>query len=162
LTETQPAKGLKRYQWSRLNKQQVGAYTEYFVKMELTMYGFQVYKTEVDDRGIDFVARYEQGPFFEIQVKSVRSPGYVFMQKDKFSPRENLYLSLGYLEEGKEPQLYLIPSLDWLKDSPLLVGHDFKGKKSRPEWGVNLSKKNMELLEPYRCLRTIRDLSYII
>ncbi len=71
MTETQPSKGLKRYQWSRLNKQQVGAYTEYFVKMELTMYGFQVYKTEVDDRGIDFVARYEQGPFLEIQVKSV-------------------------------------------------------------------------------------------
>jgi hypothetical protein len=36
---------MQRYQWSRLNKQQVGAYAEYFVKMELTMYGFQVYET---------------------------------------------------------------------------------------------------------------------
>jgi hypothetical protein len=40
---------LQRYEWNQLNKQQVGAYTEYFVKMELTMYGFQVYRTEVDD-----------------------------------------------------------------------------------------------------------------
>ena len=31
---------MPRYQWSALNAQQVGAYTEYFVKMELTMYGF--------------------------------------------------------------------------------------------------------------------------
>ncbi len=74
---------MQRYNWSRLNRQQVGAYTEYFVKMELTMYGFQVYSTEVDDRGIDFVARYEEGPFIEVQVKSLRSAGYVFMQKDK-------------------------------------------------------------------------------
>ena len=34
---------MQRYDWDRLNKLQVGAYAEYFVKMELTMYGFQVY-----------------------------------------------------------------------------------------------------------------------
>jgi len=54
---------MQQYIWSILNKQQVGAYAEYFVKMELTMYGFQVYGTEVDDRGIDFVARHDLGPF---------------------------------------------------------------------------------------------------
>ena len=64
-----------RYNWSCLNKQQIGTYAEYFVKMELTMYGFQVYTTEVDDRGIDFVARYERGPFYQVQVKSIRSNG---------------------------------------------------------------------------------------
>lgn len=47
---------MQRHIWSKLNKQQVGAFTEYIVKMELTMYGFQVYGTEVDDRGIDFIA----------------------------------------------------------------------------------------------------------
>lgn len=72
---------MERYIWSRLNKQQVGAFTEYFVKMELTMYGFQVYETEIDDRGIDFIARYEYGPFIEVQVKPLRSYGYVFIPK---------------------------------------------------------------------------------
>ena len=92
---------MQRYTWSRLNKQQVGAYTEYFVKMELTMYGFQVYGTEVDDRGIDFVARHDRGPFIEVQVKSLRPIGYVFMQKDKFTLREHLYLALGLLSKCK-------------------------------------------------------------
>jgi len=73
-----------RYNWKKLNKQQVGTFSEYFVKMEMTMYGFQVYSSEVDDRGIDFVARYGNGPFLSVQVKSVREKGYVFMQKDKF------------------------------------------------------------------------------
>ena len=44
-----------RYEWSCLNHLQVGKYAEYFVKMEFTMYGWQVYSTEVDNRGIDFV-----------------------------------------------------------------------------------------------------------
>ncbi len=59
---------MSRYIWSALNTQQVGAYAEYFVKMELTMHGFQVYGIEVDDRGVDFAANYESGPFIEIQV----------------------------------------------------------------------------------------------
>jgi hypothetical protein len=45
--------------------------------------------TEVDDHGIDFVARHEEGPFPEAQEKSTRSVGYVFIivQKEKFKLR---------------------------------------------------------------------------
>jgi hypothetical protein len=77
---------MARYQWSALNKQQVGKFAEYFVKMELTMYGFEVYTTDVDDRGIDFVARKGHGPFIEVQVKALRDYGYVFMQKTNLNP----------------------------------------------------------------------------
>ena len=104
---------MQRYDWGRLNKQQVGAYAEYFVKMELTMYGFQVYATEIDDRGIDFIARFESGPFIEVQVKSLRSMGYVFVQKAKFSLRNHLYLALGILRQKRPPALYLIPATAW-------------------------------------------------
>ena len=141
---------MPRYIWSRLNKQQVGAFTEYFVKMEMTMCGFQVYGTEVDDRGIDFVARFEQNPFIEIQVKSLRSTGYVFMQKEKFLLGEYLYLALGLLLDGQPPDLYLIPSVVWKQESAIFVSRDYEGLKSKPEWGLNISKKNMPLLEPYR------------
>src|SRR5271168_724885 len=116
---------MERYQWSALNKQQVGAYAEYFVKMELTMYGFQVYATEVDDRGIDFVARHERGPFLQIQVKSVRfksqnPSGYVFLAKDKFARdrselTESLYVALGLLRDDLPPELFLIPASAWLE-----------------------------------------------
>ena len=60
---------MSRFRWAGLNRQQVGRYAEYFVKMEFTMHGFQVYSAEVDDRGIDFVARHEDGTFYEVQVK---------------------------------------------------------------------------------------------
>ncbi len=138
-----------RYNWKNLNRQQVGTFSEYFVKMEMTMHGFQVYSTEVDDRGIDFVARYENGPFLSIQVKSIREKGYVFMQKEKFDLSPELFLALAILNEGVEPRLFLIPSEAWGKPNELLVDRNYEGKKSKPEWGLNLSSKNMNLLEKY-------------
>ena len=142
-------RGIMRYNWDKLNKQQVGTFSEYFVKMELTMHGFQVYTTEIDDRGIDFVMRYEKGTFFSIQVKSIRRTGYVYMQKEKFELSSDLYLALVILDEGNEPKLFLIPSTIWNTPNELFVDHNYEGGKSKPEWGLNLSRKNMHLLEEY-------------
>jgi hypothetical protein len=132
-----------------LSRQQSGAYAEYFVKMEFTMFGFQVYETEVDDRGIDFIVRLESGPFIEIQVKSLRGLGYAFAQKDKFKIRESLYMSFVMLKEGEAPILYLIPSTAWLDPNELFVSRNYEGKKSKPEWGLNISQRNMPLLEKF-------------
>jgi len=126
---------MERYIWSRLNKQQVGAFTEYFVKMELTMYEFQVYGTEIDDRGIYFIARYEYGPFIEVQVKPLRSYGYAFIPKDKFELHENRFLAFGFLIDTCPPQLYLVPSLAWKECNPIFVSHDYEGLKKQARVG---------------------------
>ena len=150
---------MPRHHWKNLKKQQVGTYAEYFVKMELTMHGFQVYSTEVDDRGIDFVARREDGPFFEVQVKSLRSMGYVFMQKTKFPLREHTYLALCLLTEGQEPQIFLIPSLVWREPNAIFVDrkYDVEGQTSKAEWGLNVSKRNMLSLSQYSFETTINE-----
>lgn len=147
-----------RYQWKNLNKLQVGAFSEYFVKMEMTMYGFQVYTTEVDDRGIDFVMRYEDSPFYQIQVKSVRKNGYVFVQKEKFTLSEETFLALAILNEGESPELFLIPSTTWRKPTGTFVDRDYEDKASKPEWGINISNKNMEELRTFRFEKVIKKL----
>lgn len=149
---------MPRYQWSTLNTQQVGAFTEYFVKMELTMHGFQVYSTEVDDRGIDFVVRYGRGPFLQVQVKSLRGLGYVFMEKTKFDLHEHVYLALGLLREGELPELFFIPSTVWRAPGSVFVERNYEGLKSRPEWGLNLSRKNAPVLKQYAFLPVIERL----
>ena len=149
---------MKKYNWARLNNQQVGTYCEYFVKMELTMYGFQVYTTEVDDRGIDFVTRYQNQPFIEIQVKSLRSMGYVFMQKSKFTLNNHTYLALGLLIQDQSPALYLIPSTVWLTPNNIFVERNYEGLKSKPEWGINISQKNMIELEKYKFELTVNKI----
>ena len=113
------------------------------------MYGFQVYTTEVDDRGIDFVARYQKNKYLSIQVKSIRKLGYVYLLKDKFDLAQDLFLALTTLCEKQDPILYLIPSIAWKKPNALFVSRDYIGLESKPEWGLNLSQKNMHYLEQY-------------
>ena len=65
--------------WSELSAMQLGRYAEYYAKMEFTSYGFDVYTSEVDDHGVDFIAKSKDGIYFEVQVKSVRNDNYVFI-----------------------------------------------------------------------------------
>ena len=48
---------MPRMKWDKLNQRQLGQYGEYYAKMEFASYGYDVYTSEVDDHGVDFVAR---------------------------------------------------------------------------------------------------------
>ena len=68
--------------WSQLNHLQLGRYAEYYAKMEFALYGFDIYTSEVDDYGVDFMAKYNE-VFYEIQVKAVRLDNYMYIRKNK-------------------------------------------------------------------------------
>lgn len=145
--------------WSTLNNQQLGRYAEYYSKMEFASYGFEVYTSEVDDHGIDFIAKTKSGAFLEIQVKSVRKTNYVFIQKEKWNiESSNIYLALLIFEDSKLPESYLIPATAWKKPNELLCDKDYVGLKSKPEYGLNISKKNMKLLQAYKMEDVIRKI----
>jgi hypothetical protein len=135
--------------WSTLSKPQLGRYAEFLVKMELSMHGLDVYTAEVDDKGIDFIVRRDSNTYFDIQVKSSRNYTYIFFPKRCFSPRPNLYAAFVHFLDGSLPGLYLIPSLEWCQPNKLLVDREYEGKKSLPEYGINVSRINMPLLEKY-------------
>lgn len=152
---------MERHDWSRLSHLQVGRYAEYFVKMEFSLFGFDVYTAEVDDKGIDFVIRRGIDRFYDVQVKSVRPAptGYVFMPKSSFTLRPGLLLALVLLNQGLPPALYLIPATNWLTPDALLVSRDYAGStKSRPEWGINISRKNQPLLDRFLFERFVTTL----
>jgi hypothetical protein len=138
----------KKYKWSKLSHLQSGKFAEYYSKMEFTLLGFDVYATEVDDKGIDFVIK-DGMKYYDVQVKSIRGNNYIFFPKSKFKPRENLFAVIVVFYEGEEPLIYLIPSVVWNETNELFVSRDYEGKKSQPEWGINISIKNKPLLENY-------------
>lgn len=142
---------MPRLLWSSLNTQQVGTFFEYFMKMELTMFGFEVFTSEVDDRGIDFIARRPGGPFLEVQAKALRSPGYVFLRKSHFQPSVCRYVALGMLRDGEAPKAYLIPSTVWQSPDQIFVSRDYDKPEqtSAPEWGINVSLKNLAMLQKF-------------
>ncbi len=139
--------------WSRedLTRQKLGTFGEYYAKMTLVSYGMSIYTAEVDDHGIDFVAETKRG-FLKFQVKTIRQgTDYVFMKARNFDIEdESLYLFLIVLTDGEHPTMYVIPASSWNdSEKSVFVYHDYEGKKSESEYGLNLSKKNMPQLEVF-------------
>lgn len=138
--------------WSKLTPLQLGRYGEYYAKMEFASYGLDIYTSEVDDHGVDFICKNKKGEFFEIQVKSIKdSTGYAFVKKSDFdiNNKYQLIVILRFIEQ-ELPYAYVIPITAWQHTSDLLRSRDYEGLKSKPEYGVNVSKKNMSLLEKYK------------
>lgn len=54
-------------------------------------------------------------------------------------------------EQEKLPDMYLIPATAWKAESDLLRYRPYNkpGQKSKPEYGINISKKNMSELKEY-------------
>ena len=151
--------------WSRkeLTAQKLGTFCEYYAKMALASYGMSIYTSETDDHGIDFVAESSNG-FLKFQVKSARpTTKYFFMREEFFNPAdENLYLLLLLLADGEHPKMYMIPTSAWKNPkTKLFVYHDYKGKQSAPEYGINLSEKNIAGLEAYRIDSALKSLNII-
>lgn len=144
--------------WSELNHMQLGKYAEYYAKMEFASYGFDVYTSEVDDHGIDFIGKTKSGRFLEIQVKAARQNNYVFMQKEKWDIQNpDYYLALLLFEDDKLPEVYLIPATAWKTPDELLCDKDYDGLKSKPEYGLNLSQKNRSILGKYKIKEILNE-----
>ncbi|MEO8396304.1 MAG: DUF4365 domain-containing protein [Chloroflexota bacterium] len=150
---------MQKYLWDRLNKRQLGTYAKYCLKAEFAMYGFVINETEIDEHGTYFVARYNETPLFEVQVRSVRqTTSYTFMLKSKFVLEERRYLALALLFESQPPSLYLIPSIRWQTPDFVFVDRNYEGLQSAPEWGISISPRNLQALEPYLFESTVERL----
>lgn len=137
-----------RYEWSKLNKIQKGSFGEHFAKMEFAMYGFLVFSAEVDDRGIDFVARRDDGLHFDVQVKTITERNYTYISQSKFS--EDLVICLVVLKEQFQPNLFLFRGSDWNCDtSGLLKPMKKYPSQKEAEYGINITKERVPLLQEF-------------
>lgn len=139
--------------WSKLNHMQLGQYGEYYAKMEFTSYNYEVYTSEVDDHGIDFVAKAPgESIFYEVQVKSMCRGNYTFILKDKIKMDDRHLVCFLHFIDGQMPDVYIIPITAWKTPNSVLVdrNYDKPGQKSKPEWGINYSEKNKHLIAQYK------------
>jgi hypothetical protein len=146
-------------EWKHLSKLQLGKYAEYLVKMEFTSYGFEVFSPEVDEHGIDFIVKGKRYPFIEIQVKSTRKSANILAEKKKFDiNNKNLFMAVVIFKDGAIPHIYLIPADAWKKGNALLVERNYgkQGQTSKPEYGLNISNKNFEMLKQYEFEKIIQ------
>ncbi len=137
--------------WSEMSHLQLGRCAEYLAMAEFLSYRYEIYPSEVDDHGVDFLVKSPEGVLYEVQVKSTRG-SYVYIPKSKM-PRLDAQRLVCYLRFADRfpPELYVIPAYAWKAPNAVLVSRDYgKGRRSKPEWGINYAKKNLDLLRPYR------------
>ena len=117
-----------------------------------------IYTSEVDDHGIDFVAKVNKERFVEFQVKSKLKTDYIFVTRRHFSIENvNLFMFLIIFEANQSPQCFIIPATAWQQTNDLFRYREYKDLKSEPEYGLNLSKKNMHLLQEYRIEKIMNE-----
>lgn len=128
-----------------------GRIGELLGKAKFIEYGFDVYSSEVDNKGIDFVVFNKNREYFEIQVKTT-SKNWVFMKENTFNPKnKNLYLLL-VIKDDEFYHFNLIPSSDWIKEekSNFLQYKKYENKKSKPEYGIPVNNKHIkQIIEKY-------------
>lgn len=139
-----------RFRWSRLSKLELGRLAEQVVRMQFAMHDYAVFVPEVDEAGVDFLARSRASEYFEVQVKSVRGNGYVFLPKDRSPLADSRLVAIGHFVDDAPPQLFLVPSVVWKTPSDLFVSRDYEGKKSKPEWGVSLNERTIPHMQAFR------------
>lgn len=140
--------------WDRLGKQQIGRYAEHYVKFELVRAGYEVFTTEVDDRGIDLVVRGPDLVFRTVQVKAVRNDQSVYLNKVSFSTTDGGLLAIVDLENECLPVVCVIPARD-VGQASELFGEWKDTKTGKDWWFVKFKKKSRALLREQYRLKTI-------
>jgi hypothetical protein len=83
-------------------------------------------------------------------VATRRGLRYPFWLKTDWQPADDVYACLVRFPEGPgDPEVYLIPTRDREHPDGVLVSRDYEGRQSPPEWGINLSMRNLPALSRY-------------
>jgi hypothetical protein len=155
-----PAPAPVQWDWAGLTDLQVAKCGEYLAKMEFTLFGFDVYNAEVDDKGIDFVIRAGVDRYYDVQVRPARLPAgdHVFIGGHGFEPRPTMLVMLVLLRQHRQAELFLIPSITWRTRDDLLCEREHNGHATDPELGVQLSENNLSLLSRFKFTQQARNL----
>lgn len=95
-------------------------------------------------------------PVYNIQRENATAA----VTKEAMYETKNLYLTLLLFENGKSPDMFLIPSAIWAETNEVFVyrAYNKPGQKSPPEYRINISMKNYGTLEMFRFEEVIKNL----
>lgn len=155
-----------KFDHAKLTTLYVGQFGEQLIKLNFIVNQIDTFEPTIDDKGIDFVARVSDEKFYDVQVKTIRlkKRSYIYIPKSTWNNklRENLLVAFVVLQDNLEPVLLLVPSVAWQHDleGKIFTDYDYNGKKSKPEWGINLHAKSLDYLKTKyaidQTLQTIR------
>lgn len=140
------------FDYSKLRTTQyVGEFGAQLVRLNFTLNEIDTFVPLIDDKAIDFIARVNERTYYDVQVKTIRlttKDRYFYEAKEKWGTeiRPNLLIAFVILQANTDPTLLLIPGNKWKEESlknKIFSDRNYDGKKSKPEWGLTISKTNL-------------------
>ena len=135
--------------WSQLGRQELIALGRTLVTDRLESLGCTV-EAPSSRIGGKLDVRTPSGCSIEVFVSTQRVGGYVFWTKRRFQPASNRFAAIVLLADAEDPDLYVVPSTEWLTAAPPLTDRPNVGKKSEPEYGISVARSSLAALERYR------------
>lgn len=143
--------------YKHLNKVQKGSFGEAFSKMAFTLEGFEVYSSEYDDRGIDFIVRNSSGKYFPVQVKTTDDRSNPFIKKDRFQETDEFIFCAVRIIESELPTLYIARGSEW-KSNFECLNYNSNGGASGPYYEILFSAKYTKQLEQFEFRKYIDNI----
>ena len=126
--------------------------------MSFILEGFEVYYTEYDDRGVDFIVRDKKEIFYEVQVKTTGTTVNPFIYEEKFGKSDTFLFCAVRVEEGEPPSIYLAKGSDWDKDIQCLR-YNPSGGKAGSYFEMSFAKKYQSELAELEFQNSIKTLT---
>jgi hypothetical protein len=138
--------------WRHLNHMELNLYGKELITNKLTQLGMSI-----REHNKDLIAVGPYGVEKRIQVRCIRSSTkYVMLPKSRFDANDvDLILLLIIFHEAIQPEFYWIPSSAFKEPNDLFKDRDHY---EVPEYGMNVSAKNLSLLDKYKLDSTVDEL----
>jgi hypothetical protein len=134
--------------WSQLGRQDLIALGRTILTERLESLGCTV-KAPSSRIGGQLDVQTPSGRSLEVFVSTQRVGGYVFWTKRRFQPASNRFAAIVLLDDAEDPDVYLVPSIEWRSASPPLTDRPNVGKRSEPEYGISLARSSLPALQRY-------------
>jgi hypothetical protein len=148
-----------RFLWSRLTPSTLSQYAEHWAKLRFMECGVDAFSAGPNDRAINCLVRYAPGRCLEVCVIATRNRSRVFIEKALLGAnperiaarlRQAFCVAFFLFEDGREPEMYLIPGDAWLEPNPCLVDNNDAEDELGPRFEINPEEKYEAILNKYR------------
>ncbi len=141
------------FQWMNVHSNsKLGRIAEHYAQALFLYHGYDVFPTDVDDSGVDFIARDSKGNTYDVQVKSARNDNYQYIRESKFNKSDSFLVCCVRFGESGNPEVYIFPGTAWDEEGSVLKYYEYgSGKKSKPEYGISFGTGDdkMKFVERY-------------
>ncbi|MEM7682360.1 MAG: hypothetical protein AAF288_10435 [Planctomycetota bacterium] len=119
---------------------------ESYARIALLRAGWRTYTADVDDHGVDLVARSPAGRFYEVQVKLTGPTVNPFVYAKSFRATAAYLVCFVCILPGQAVALYLAAGSDWGDPAYPCLNYNAAGGGAGPYYELSLASKYAEAL----------------